>query len=347
LTREIDETSRFDHGPQGRPGKRRSMTVLALPANQPETFYRGAGRIAAFRSAAGLPDRPEDWVASTTSRFDLAPSGLSALPDGRLLTEAIAAEPAWWLGEEHLKAFGENPAVLVKLLDAGQRLPLHVHPDRRFALDHLASPYGKTEAWVIVSADPDAYVHLGFARDVSTEELAGWVAGQQSEAMLAATNRIPIKAGDAVLCPAGVPHAIGSGILLVEVQEPTDFSVLLEYANFGLADGHLGLGYDLALECVDRGSWSADRLAALHGGADRLLPAAADEFFSAARLRGPSTRLEAAFSVVVVVAGAGTLSGEHDDLPVRRGDTLLVPFAAGPLTLTGDVEAVRLGAARH
>jgi mannose-6-phosphate isomerase len=50
------------------------MTVEALPANQPETFYRGAGRIAAFRNVPELPRRPEDWVASTTSRFGLAPS---------------------------------------------------------------------------------------------------------------------------------------------------------------------------------------------------------------------------------------------------------------------------------
>jgi mannose-6-phosphate isomerase len=324
------------------------MTVLALPANQPETFYRGAGRIAAFRAVTGLPDRPEDWVASTTSRFALGTSGQSALPDGRLLAEAIAAEPLRWLGPAHVAAYGDDPAVLVKLLDAGQRLPLHVHPDRRFATDHLASPYGKTEAWVIVSAEPDAYVHLGFARDVPAAELAGWVAGQRSDEMLAATNRVPIRTGDAVLCPAGVPHAIGPGVLLVEVQEPTDFSVLLEYATFGLPDGHLGLGYDLALECVDRRGWSAERIAALRGpaGTSRLLPPAADEFFAADRLRGPVAELDAAFSVVVVVSGAGTLAGAHDRLAVRRGDTLLVPFAAGPLTLTGEVEAVRLGAAR-
>ena len=324
------------------------MTVLALPANQPETFYRGAGRIAAFRADASLPDRPEDWIASTTSRFGLAPSGQSALPDGRLLAEAIAAAPDWWLGPAHISAHGDNPAILVKLLDAGQRLPLHVHPDRRFATDHLASPYGKTEAWVIVSAEPDAYVNLGFARDVEAVELSAWVTGQHTDTMLAATNRIPIRAGDAVLCPAGVPHAIGPGVLLVEVQEPTDFSVLLEYTGFGLPGGHLGLGYDLALECVDRGGWSAQRIAALRGpsGTSRLLPPAADEFFAADRVRGPVARLDAAFSVVVVVTGAGTLTGEHDRLPVRRGDTLLVPYAAGPLTVTGECEAVRLAASR-
>ncbi|MEV8509185.1 class I mannose-6-phosphate isomerase [Actinoplanes sp. NPDC051475] len=311
------------------------MTVLALPANQPETFYRGAGRIAEFRTVVALPDRPEDWVGSVTSRFGHALAGLSTLPDGRELPEAIAADPHWWLGPERT-----DTGVLVKLLDAGQRLPLHVHPDRRFATAHLASPYGKTEAWVIVSARPGAHVHLGFARDVAAGELAEWVAGQKTEQMLAATNKIPVAAGDGILCPAGLPHAIGDGILLVEVQEPTDFSVLLEYEGFGLPDGHLGLGYDLALQCVDRTAWTPERLDGLRGSG-RLLPAAADDFFSARRLHGDD-RLDRGFGVLVVVAGEGRLTGEKDDLPVRRGDTLLVPYAAGPLHLHGRVEAIRL-----
>jgi mannose-6-phosphate isomerase len=314
------------------------MTVVALPANQPETFYRGDGRIAEFRTGPALPDRPEDWVGSVTSRFDLAPSGLSALPDGRLLADAIAAEPRYWLGPDRT-----DTGILVKLLDAGQRLPLHVHPDRRFATTHLASPYGKTEAWVIVSARPDAYVHLGFARDVEIDELAGWVSAQKSDDMLAATNRIPVAAGDAILCPAGLPHAIGDGILLVEIQEPTDFSVLLEYESFGLADGHLGLGYDLALSCVDRSAWSPARLDGLRGSS-HLLPAIADEFFTAERLRGGDV-LAQGFGVAVAVSGAGRLTGDHDDLAIQRGDTLLVPYASGPLRLDGPVEVIRLSAA--
>ncbi|MFV2109975.1 class II fructose-bisphosphate aldolase [Micromonospora sp. LOL_015] len=188
----------------------RPMTVDVLPANQPETFYRGAGRIAGFRNGAALTDRPEDWVGLGTTRSDLGPSGLSTLSDGRLLADVIADDPRWWLGPQRT-----DTGVLVKLLDAGQRLPLHVHPDRRFATAHLASPYGKTEAWVIVSARPDAYVHLGFARDVSADELAGWVADQQTGQLLDATKKVPVSAGDAILCPAGLPHAIGDGVLLV------------------------------------------------------------------------------------------------------------------------------------
>ncbi|MFI9643159.1 hypothetical protein ACIG87_24420 [Micromonospora sp. NPDC051925] len=120
-------------------------------------------------------------------------------------------------------------------------------------------------------------------------------------------------------------------------------SRLLEYEEFGLADGHLGLGYDLALQCVDRRAWPPTRLADLRGTVARLLPGAADEFFAAERLHG-GDRLERGCSVLVVVAGAGRSVGAQDDLSLRRGDTLLVPYAAGPVLLTGEVEVIRLSA---
>jgi len=310
---------------------------IPLAPNQPVTFYRGSGRLGAFRGL-DLEPRPEDWVASTTARFGLAPSGLSSLPDGRLLVDAIAADPVAWLGSAHVGRFGANPALLVKLLDAGQRLPVHVHPDRRFATTHLASGYGKTEAWIVLDAAPDAAVHLGFTRDVEAEELARWVVAQDVATLLGTTNRIPVRAGDAILCPAGLPHAIGANILLVELQEPTDFSVLLEWDGFPLGprDATLGLSFDEALACVDRRACRPGRLAELRGGADgALLPAQAQEFFTAERVgAGP---LSPGFCVLVVTAGEGALSGDWGSLAVARGDTVVVPFAAGACRLVSGV----------
>ncbi|HEY0541038.1 MAG TPA: class I mannose-6-phosphate isomerase [Actinoallomurus sp.] len=333
------------------------MRPLKLAANMPRSFYRGAGRIDRLRgtSASADPYHPEDWIGSVTSRSGAAPSGLTTLPGGESLASAITGEPERWLGPEHVARHGADPAILVKLLDAGERLPLHVHPDRTFARSHLASPYGKTEAWVIVDAAPGAAVHLGFARDVEPGELAGWVSGQRVADMLAATNRVPVRPGDAIVCPAGVPHAIGEDILLVEVQEPTDFSVLLEWEGYDIepAAGHLGLGFDQALRCVDRTSWDARRIEelgrarregrAVRPGVDRLFPEAADAFFAAERLRpDPVSLLDPAFSIVVVVDGTGTLEAEHaDPIQVRAGDTLLIPYASGRCTLRGDTTAIR------
>ena len=167
--------------------------------------------------------------------------------------------------------YGADPALLVKLLDAGQQLPLHVHPDRGYATEHLASPFGKTEAWIVLEADPGAVMYLGFSRDVEAAELGGWVRDQDVEAMLAVTNRVPVEAGDSLLCPAGTPHAIGAGILLVELQEPTDWSILLQWRGFPLGpdDATLGLPLEEALACVGRRAVGAERLAGLRGAAAR------------------------------------------------------------------------------
>jgi mannose-6-phosphate isomerase len=330
---------------------------IVLEPNMPDTFYRGAGRIDRLRGGASAgpegaaPEgRPEDWLASTTSRFGGGTDGMTRLADGALLADVIAEDPVAWLGKEHVARHGTDPALLVKLLDAGQRLPLHVHPDRDFAAKHLASPYGKTEAWIVLEAAPGAVVHLGFTRDVSAVELAGWVDGQHIEPMLAATNRVPVAAGDAVLCPAGTPHAIGAGILLVELQEPSDWSVILEWRDFPLRpdDVTLGLPIDEALGCVDRGACPPRRLNALRGrplnrAIGSLLPEAADPFFVAERVDSrASGHLSPAYGVLIVTGGNGQLSTDTGpSVPVRRGSTVLIPHAAGACTLTGDVQAIR------
>lgn len=316
------------------------MRPIVLPANQPpDRFYAGGRQIAEFRGE-GLPGghEPEDWVASTTAVFGQAPVGLTVLPDGRLLRDAVAADPVAWLGAEHVARFGADPALLVKLLDAGQRLPVHAHPDVPFASAHLGLAHGKTEAWVVLEP---ATVHLGFVRDVGADELADWVHSQATDAMLGAMHAIDLAVGDAVLVPAGLPHAIGEGALVVELQEPTDLSILLEWSGFaidGTADGHLGLGFDVALAAVDRRGWAPEEIARLRGAtaADDgdLLPAAAD-FFRVERWTGSRT-VEAGLAVLVVVDGTGTVTAGGAGVPVWHGTTLVIPAAAGPIDIEGD-----------
>ena len=99
------------------------MRPLPLPANPLRPFYRGGRRIAELRGhAGGHDDRvPEDWVGSVTTAFASDRDGLSRLEDGRTLADARAAEPEAFLGPE--RARRGSPSLLVKLLDAGERLP--------------------------------------------------------------------------------------------------------------------------------------------------------------------------------------------------------------------------------
>lgn len=333
---------------------------IGLAPNLPRQFYLGGAALARFRGFEPTPGGrfPEEWIASTTPRFGQRRSGLTALPDGALLRDAVAADPVAWLGAAHVDRFGANPALLVKLLDAGERLPVHVHPTRAFAAEHLDSAFGKTEAWVILgTAGDEAVVQLGFARDVGADELAGWIADQDVPAMQGAMNRVAVRAGDSVLVPAGTPHVIGAGVFCLEVQEPTDFSVNLEWASFPEMDRELitlGLAPELAYQCVRRERLSPEYVAGLRrdhahaavAGVERLLPPAADAFFRAERLRltagAAPLPLDASFAVLVVTDGAGRIEGEgFAPLPLSRGDALLLAHDTGATTLSGELTAIR------
>jgi mannose-6-phosphate isomerase len=329
----LSGSERYGSAGAGRPG------VVALPANQPRRFYRGGDAIARFRGDPPTDGwRPEDWVGSTTALFGEQVTGLTRLESGLLLRDAVRADPDGWLGPAHVHRFGHDPALLVKLLDAGQRLPVHCHPDDAFAAGHLGSPYGKTEAWAILDAADGASVHVGFRRAVGADELAELVAAQDADALLALLVALPVTAGDTVLVPAGAPHAIGAGILLLELQQPTDLSVLLERAGFDAGDPAVGLG-EAALGCVDRTAWDDRRVAATRSRVDAAsaLPAAAGPYFRLDRITD-GDRIGPGFAVAVVTAGAGRLAFGGAERELARGDTLLIPYAAGPVRLDGDAE---------
>lgn len=322
--------------------------IIDLTSNQPPArFYRGGEQIRGFRSTAAAGDHvPEDWVGSTTTLFGERRTGLTALPDGRLLVDLITADPLYWLGPDHYADHGSDVMLLVKLLDAGQRLPVHLHPDRGFARQHLGRAHGKAEAWYILNGGT---VHLGFTRDIGREELEAWVDGQDVDGLLAAMHRVAVEPGDSVYVPPGVPHAIGEGVFLVEVQEPEDLSILLEWEHFdidGTRDGHLGLGFTAALTATDRRGLSPHQVEALlvrQGSGDTTLVPEASPFFRAERMtvRG-SLRLEAGFSILVVTEGHGVLTSVQDPpVTLVRGQTVLVPAGVGPLVLEGELSVVR------
>jgi mannose-6-phosphate isomerase len=320
------------------------LTAIKLPPNGVPRFYRGGAAIAELRGFdPGGENVPEEWIGSTTTVFGETELGLSRLADGALLRDVIAADPESWLGPDHAERFGADPALLVKLLDAGQRLPVHVHPDGPFAREHLGTKFGKTEAWIVIAARPGARVHVGFREEVSEDALGAWIGDQDHDAMLGALNPLDVVAGDAIFVPAGVAHAIGEGLLIVELQEPSDMSVLLEWDGFGIEDeieATLGLGWETALGCVERAARDATVLRGprADGAIADLLPATARPFFDAQRITpaGDATQLDAGFAVIVVIDGAGTIAG----LDVTRGDALLVPHAAGPVTTEGDLTAL-------
>ncbi len=320
---------------------------IVLSANQPRArFYRGGARIADFRGTAGAEEfTPEDWVASTTSVRGQEPAGQTRLPTGELLADAVAASPADWLGPEHLAAFGADTMLLVKLLDAGQRLPVHAHPDGPFARRLVGTAHGKAEAWYLLRP---GVVRLGLTRDIGAAELRAPVAAQDTRALLGPIHELVVEAGQTVFVPPGVLHAIGEDILLVEVQEPEDLSILLEWDGFeldGPADGHLGLGFEVALDAVETRARGRDEIEALvvSGPADGdRLPGEAARFFRLERVTvAGGVGIDPGFAVLITMAGElDIVHSDGERTAANAGSTVLLPHAAGPMRLEGAATAL-------
>jgi len=150
---------------------------------------------------------------------------ISALPglcsrdaQGRPLDELLREGGAALRGTRVDETF----PLLVKLIHARERLSVQVHPDDAYAAAHENGKLGKTEAWVVLDAAPDARLVYGIQPGVTREQLAS--AAMSGRALEDCLRWAPVSPGDALFIPAGTVHAIGEGILLYEVQQSSDLT---------------------------------------------------------------------------------------------------------------------------
>ena len=185
---------------------------------------------------------PEDWIASTTRAVNIGREhlleGVSPVEVGgtRLDFPALlATDPEYFLGAAHIAKYGCDLRLLVKFLDSAIRLHFQVHPTATFAREFLGSVSGKTEAYHVLSTRPGEprYIYLGFQRPPSRAALKRMIENQDIAAIEACFDPVPVKPGDTYLVPGGVPHALGEGVFLVEIQEPSDLVVRFEFERGG------------------------------------------------------------------------------------------------------------------
>src|SRR5262249_6989115 len=154
-----------------------------------------------------------------------------------------------------------------------------------------------------------AEMRLGLQTPADAATLKRWVREQDSAAMLAALNPVPVAAGDVLFVPAGTLHTIGAGITLIELQEPSDMSVVLEWQLSGVDNGdeHLRLGWDRVLAAADTAPslppHTTRSIAAGEPGVESLLPPEADPFFRAQRVSvaGGELSLPPSFAILIVL----------------------------------------------
>jgi len=360
------------HGP-GRDLDSLLAAPLRLAPNRVYRSYTGGALLDAFRGARQPrdTDHPEDWVGSVTPATNPAAhtypgEGLSRVEvDGRplALVDLLAADPEAIAGREVVAAYGPTTGLLLKLLDAGIRLPVHAHPTREFARHVLHSPFGKAEAWIIlatrqVPGQPSPRVWLGLREDVSRDQLAEWIGGQDVAALRGAMHELEVGVGDAVFVQPGLLHATGAGVFLLEAQEPTDFALMAEHAGYPIdpAAAHMGLGWDIALDTIEHRGLDPAALAALRprpapiaGDASRgwleedLLGAQSHPYFRVHRL-ALTGRLAwphaGTFAILVVTEGRGVAETAHGRVDVVRGDTLAILAGTAATTIEGDLRVL-------
>ena len=307
--------------------------IATLKPNRVRRTYRGGGRIDAFTGYRPPEDgalRPEDWLASTVTAFngsvEIAGEGLGRLADGRLVADAVGRLP-----------------VLVKLLDADERLVIQAHPTVPFAQARMNSLVGKTECWYILpGTSSEACVYLGFKEGISRER---WKAAFESQTgLLELLHRVPVAPGDFVFVDGGVPHAIGGGCFMIELQEPSDLMVVAERftpsgREIPAAKLHGGLGFEDMFDVYAYEGLSYEEVARRYvrrGVRGRILgPELTDKFAMWLVRDGDRLELPRDRGVAVVTAGSGMLNGQ----PVARGDRLV--FAdENALEVKGSTEVI-------
>lgn len=335
-----------------------------LKPNRVRRTYRGGLLLDRFRRYSNPQDGwvPEDWLGSTTmSRFKTRPGeGLSMVSIGErefVLGEVIKHYPQAMLGEKHTQALGAHPFLLTKLLDSSERLRIQVHPSREQAQALFGSPHGKAEAWYILETRTidgvEPYILLGFRKGIRAQDFAEALLNQDSIALIEMMHRVTVQAGDIFMVDAGVPHAIGSGVFMLEIQEPSDLTVYAEASGDTPLDhssNHLGLGWQQALELFQyEGDSAAENLAKRKLLPERtgtsqslvyetMMGDSSEPYFGLSEIlvRGQGTVKLDTFTIAIVIQGSGTMDVDGHSKAIHQGDALFCPAILGEFTLSTD-----------
>jgi mannose-6-phosphate isomerase len=216
--------------------------------------------------------------------------------------------------------------VLIKFLDAEQDLSIQVHPNDQLAKERHNSN-GKTEMWYIMDAEEDAKLIIGFNHDVTRKEFLDNLNGNSLQTIL---HYEGVKEGDAFFINTGKIHAIGAGVLLAEIQQTSDITYRVYDFNRRDQNGNLReLHTELALDAMD---YKQKQDFKLHYGMqpDTVNLMVESPYFRTGCLDltqnfTPDISERDSFTIYMCVAGSASVDNEVDSVPIRKGETLLVP----------------------
>ena len=293
----------------------------------------------------------ESWKCS------VHPEGLSYVAEGIFrgwtLQSVLEKYPSF-LGSHPNKDMGLP--ILVKLIDAREKLSIQVHPDDEYAAKYEKGSLGKTEMWYVLDAETDAEITYGFVRNMDRKQLLDALEADAVEQYL---NRVKIEKDDVFYVKAGTVHGIGAGAVIAEIQENSNLTYrLYDYDRVDKNGQKRPLHIEKALEVVNYGEVKNPRqpmriLRYQKGCASEFLCRC--EYFQVERLL-LNTEAEdmevvystdsTSFEVLLCVEGTGQLSEqdatEGKILSFRKGDCIFVPADSVPLLLAGKAQLLKI-----
>lgn len=278
----------------------------------------------------------ESWMLSSH------PDGPSMIANGEwkdtLLPEYLKKAGKQVLGTDCEK-FPDFP-VLIKLIDAKDRLSIQVHPDDAYARTH-GGEFGKTEMWYIVDCEPGASLYYGFDHPITKEEFKERIENNTLEEVL---NKVLVHKGDVFFIESGTLHAIGAGILIAEIQQSSNLTYrIYDYGRIG-NDGkprqlHIPQALDVTRLTPPTKPTHAQGVREIDAGYSRILLSSCD-IFTVYEMEIREATFHAdqkSFHSFVCIDGDAILVKEgKPELSFQKGDSIFIPADFGEYTLKGD-----------
>lgn len=306
-----------------------NLYPLKLAPAVKEILWGGSKLKTAYGKSASFDKLAESW------ELTVRPDGMNVIENGEYagmtLGEYIDKASYGVIGKDY---DGDRFPLLIKFIDACDRLSIQVHPSDEYSLKNEGE-FGKTEVWYIVEADEGAELVFGLSRDYTKEAFDKAVAENAVENLL---NRVKVKAGEVYFIPSGLVHAIGAGILICEIQQNSNVTYrVYDYGRLG-KDGkpretHVEKAKDVIV------NYTAEEIEELR--------------FSAAKERTPSLLTscdkftvnkyeftditlcadESSFLSVTFIEGDGCIVHEGKEYAFNKGATYYIPAGMGEFTM--------------
>lgn len=305
--------------------------IYKIKHNRVSRSYTGGRKIDKFTGENAAADNqylPEDWTASVTTAYSSGEKdgeGLGYTEDGVSIKDITG---------------GDKLSILVKLLDSDERLIIQVHPTAEFAEKYLGEPNGKTECWYFLNCGSGACVYIGFKEGISRGDWEEAFDKQDSERMLSMLHKISVKPGDFIFVGGGMPHAIGAGCFMIELQEPSDSMAAAEKITPSgrvIPEKRISMGLDRKsmFDMYDYTGYTREELEKkvmpapkkINDDIYEIAGAGLTDKFSMYRLVGGAELQPAGkYAVIIITGGDGMLCGKK----AKKGDRF---FACGENTI--------------